>query len=345
MSNRTENHKAKKNSLVDFSNHRYRRSDSKYFVKGYFYELWIDTLEDSSTRNGRVRISREYYNIGIYYSPLTISNNNNTKLRLINLGINNNKLIEINDENILYARKLLCNDLTKALRQVDLKGADLKGANLEGVNLEGADLEGANLDEANLEGADLKKANLKDAKLKGANLRKADLIGANLEGANIIGAIIDQTKAITNNNRGHGFIIPDRFEYTQNTQLQRFSLGGGGVKNEYRFFKLVSINGKEVDGGRYKLPAKTKSGKAQTRGPKDKASTAFSEICKKNNKKEECSYKFEIQETTQGSNKKVYKYEGKRKKLAKPITLELKDKKTGKVTKIVKKYKNVVVAL
>jgi WD40 repeat protein len=120
---------------------------------------------------------------------------------------------------------------------------------------------------------------------------------------------------------------------------------GGGLQNESRFFKLVSINGKEVDGGRYELPAKTKSGKAQTRGPKDKASIAFSEICKKNNKKGECSYKFAIQETTRGSNKKVYHYEGKRVKLAKPIVLELKDKKTGKVKKVVKKYKNVIVAI
>ena len=118
----------------------------------------------------------------------------------------------------------------------------------------------------------------------------------------------------------------------------------GGLQNESRFFKLVSINGKEVDGGRYELPAITKTGKSQTRGPKDKASTAFSEICKKNNKKGECSYKFAIQETTRGSNNKVYHYEGKRVKLAKPIVLELKDKKTGKVKKVVKKYKNVIVA-
>jgi hypothetical protein len=119
----------------------------------------------------------------------------------------------------------------------------------------------------------------------------------------------------------------------------------GYKNNETRFFKLVSVNGKEFDGGRYELPAKTKSGKAQTRGPKDKASTAFSEICKKNKKKGECSYKFSIQETTRGSNKKVYHYEGKRVKLAKPIVLELKDKKTGEVRKIVKKYKNLIVAI
>ena len=111
---------------------------------------------------------------------------------------------------------------------------------------------------------------------------------------------------------------------------------GGSLQNESRFFKLVSINGKEVDGGRYELPSKTKSGKEQTRGPKDKASIAFSEICKKNNKKGECSYKFAIQETTRGSNKKVYHYEGKRVKLTKPIVLELKEKK------VVIKYKNVI---
>ena len=111
---------------------------------------------------------------------------------------------------------------------------------------------------------------------------------------------------------------------------------GGGLQNDSRFFKLVSVNGKEVDGGRYELPSKTKSGKEQTRGPKDKASIAFSEICKKNNKKGECSYKFAIQETTRGSNKKVYHYEGKRVKLKKPIMLELNDKK------VVIKYKNVI---
>jgi WD40 repeat protein len=119
---------------------------------------------------------------------------------------------------------------------------------------------------------------------------------------------------------------------------------GGGLQNDSRFFKLVRINGKEFDGGRYELPSKTKSGKAQTRGPKDKASIAFSEICHKNNKKGECSYKFAIQETTRGSNKKVYHYQGKRVKLVKPIVLELKDKKTGEVKKVVKKYKNVIIA-
>ena len=119
----------------------------------------------------------------------------------------------------------------------------------------------------------------------------------------------------------------------------------GGAEGDSRFFKLVSVNGKEVDGGRYELPLKTKSGKPQTRGPKDKASSAFSEICQKNKEKGECSYKFAIQETTRGSDKKVYHYQGKRVKLAKPVVLELKDSKTGEVKEVVKKFKNVITSL
>jgi hypothetical protein len=119
----------------------------------------------------------------------------------------------------------------------------------------------------------------------------------------------------------------------------------GGAEGDSRFFKLVSINGKQVDGGRYELPLKTKTGKPQTRGPKDKASSAFSEICQKNKEKGECSYKFAIQETTRGSDKKVYHYQGKRVKLSKPVVLKLKDSKTGKVKEVVKKFKNIITSL
>jgi len=120
---------------------------------------------------------------------------------------------------------------------------------------------------------------------------------------------------------------------------------GGAAEGDSRFFKLVSINGKTVDGGRYELPLKTKTGKPQTRGPKDKASSAFSEICQKNKEKGECSYKFAIQETTRGSDKKIYHYQGKRVKLSKPVVLKLKDKKTGKVKEVVKRFKNVITSL
>jgi len=121
---------------------------------------------------------------------------------------------------------------------------------------------------------------------------------------------------------------------------------GGASSEETRFFKLIRVDGKDVDGGRYELPAKTKSGKVQTRGPKDKASTAFSELCQKNKSKgSECKHKFSIQETTRGSDKKIYNYEGKRVKLAKPIELKLKDKKTGKVKEVVKKFTNIIKSL
>jgi hypothetical protein len=119
----------------------------------------------------------------------------------------------------------------------------------------------------------------------------------------------------------------------------------GGAEGNSRFFKLVSVNGKAVDGGRYELPLKTKTGKPQTRGPKDKASSAFSEICQKNKEKGECSYKFAIQETTRGSNKKVYHYQGKRVKLSKPVVLKLKDSKTRQVREVIKRFKNIITSL
>jgi hypothetical protein len=129
-----------------------------------------------------------------------------------------------------------------------------------------------------------------------------------------------------------------------NNKNQEYNFSGG-AEGESRFFKLVSVNGKAVDGGRYELPLKTKTGKQQTRGPKDKASSAFSEICQKNKEKGECSYKFAIQETSRGSNKKVYHYQGKRVKLSKPVVLKLKDSKSGKVKEVVKRFKNVITSL
>jgi len=120
----------------------------------------------------------------------------------------------------------------------------------------------------------------------------------------------------------------------------------GGAEEESRYFKVIIVGGKRIeDGGRYELPLKTKTGKPQRRGPKDKASTAFSELCQKHGKKEDCKLNFSIQETTRGSDKKIYHYEGKREKLAKPITLKLKDKRTGKVKEVVKKFHNVIKSL
>lgn len=134
--------------------------------------------------------------------------------------------------------------------------------------------------------------------------------------------------------------------YREEEEVNHHYSGGAASKEETRFFKLISVDGKDVDGGRYELPAKTKSGKVQTRGPKDKASTAFSELCQKSkSKSSECKHKFSIQETTRGSDKKIYNYEGKRVKLEKPVILKLKDKKTGKVKEVVKKFTNIIKSL
>jgi hypothetical protein len=122
--------------------------------------------------------------------------------------------------------------------------------------------------------------------------------------------------------------------------------GKGASKDESRFFKVVKVNGKAVeDGGRYELPMTTKTGKEQKRGPIDKASTAFTELCHKQGMKGECKMTFSIKETTQGSSKKTYHYEGKRVKLSPAVVLKIKDKKTGKTKEIVKKYRNVIKAL
>jgi hypothetical protein len=119
--------------------------------------------------------------------------------------------------------------------------------------------------------------------------------------------------------------------------------GNKASKNDSRFFKVVKVNGKTVeDGGRYELPMTTKTGKEQKRGPIDKASTAFTELCHKKGMKGDCKMTFSIKETTQGSSKKTYHYEGKRVKLSPIVVLNIKDKKTGHIRKIVKKYRNII---
>ncbi len=129
-----------------------------------------------------------------------------------------------------------------------------------------------------------------------------------------------------------------------NTKKSYEKVGGKGTSNdESRFFKVVKVNGKAVeDGGRYELPMTTKTGKEQKRGPIDKASTAFTELCHKQGMKGDCKMTFSIKETTHGSNKKTYHYEGKRIKLSPAVILKIKDKKTGKTKEVVKKYRNVI---
>jgi hypothetical protein len=123
----------------------------------------------------------------------------------------------------------------------------------------------------------------------------------------------------------------------------RRKMSGGGKINpltkeevKYRHFKIVEVSGKSVDDdGRYNLPEVTSKGKPQKRGPKEMASKAFTQLCKKHKRGDECHFKFAIQETTRGSNRKVYHYEGKRVKLAKVESYKTKGGKT-----IERKYRN-----
>jgi hypothetical protein len=123
--------------------------------------------------------------------------------------------------------------------------------------------------------------------------------------------------------------------------------GGKTPDVDVRHFKVVAVDGKKVeDGGRYSLPTMTnpKKGKPkpQRRGPRDQASKAFSELCR--GKTGEIKHKITLQETTQGSAKKLFHYNIKRVKLAKPVKVEY--KKNGKVIKVVtKKYTNEVKSL
>jgi len=123
--------------------------------------------------------------------------------------------------------------------------------------------------------------------------------------------------------------------------------GGKTPDVDVRHFKVVAVDGKKVeDGGRYSLPTmtspKTGKPKPQRRGPRDQASKAFSELCR--GKNGECKHKITLQETTQGSAKKLFHYDIKRVKLAKPVKVQY--KKNGKVIKeVTKKYTNEVKSL
>jgi len=89
-------------------------------------------------------------------------------------------------------------------------------------------------------------------------------------------------------------------------------LDGGANKAEKRSFKLVEVDGKPVMAGRYTADA-----------PLTAARRAYSVLCRKA-KGDKCTHKFYIQETTRGSNKKVYgPYHGKRTKRSKPVKVKI----------------------
>jgi hypothetical protein len=106
-------------------------------------------------------------------------------------------------------------------------------------------------------------------------------------------------------------------------------LGGGG-KGEKRSFKLVQVDGKTVNKGRYNADS-----------PLTAARRAYSVLCREASG-DKCTYKFMLKETTRGSNKKVYgPYLGSRKKRAKPLTVMIAGKKiTYKFDSSVKSLKD-----
>ena len=98
-----------------------------------------------------------------------------------------------------------------------------------------------------------------------------------------------------------------------------------------RHFKVVEVNGKLMEMGRYKGTI-----------PIQAAKKAFKSICEKVGKKGSCALTFTLKETTNGSPKDVHgPYVGEKIKKKKPIVVEFKDK-SGKVTKISYKYDYVV---
>lgn len=71
-------------------------------------------------------------------------------------------------------------------------------------------------------------------------------------------------------------------------------------KTEFtRHWKIVEIDGKAMDMGRY-----------GGHSPGQAASKAFTSICSEYSKKSKCNHTFSIQETTQGSDKKIKTYVG-----------------------------------
>ena len=64
-------------------------------------------------------------------------------------------------------------------------------------------------------------------------------------------------------------------------------------------------------------------GRYISKSPMAAAKKAFTQKCKKANKKGVCSFDITLRETTQGSKQKVYKYKIKRTKLKTPLKIKL----------------------
>lgn len=104
------------------------------------------------------------------------------------------------------------------------------------------------------------------------------------------------------------------------------------MKEGERSFKIVSLNSrrakKSKEGGRY-----------ISRSSQGAAKKAFNRSCRESKIRGQCTLIIVIQETTQGSQGKLYKYKMKRVKLQKPVIVE----KDGRKIRI--KYKTTATRL
>ena len=96
------------------------------------------------------------------------------------------------------------------------------------------------------------------------------------------------------------------------------------VLGDRRSFRVVKVTKK--DG----CETKFKGGRYESRTAHGAASKAFSQLCKVKRIRGVCTLII-TEETTQGSKKKEFTYKFKREKLAKPITLKLKNGSTYKI--------------
>lgn len=123
-------------------------------------------------------------------------------------------------------------------------------------------------------------------------------------------------------------------------KVQEDFMTGGKSVPDVRSFSLITLDGEKiVNGGRYEIKnvysRGSKKGKPVKNKPTplDAAKKAFTSKCKamKSGNKQKCRITFEIQETTRGSNKKVYgPYYGYMKKLDKPRIVKYPGKKPVK---------------
>lgn len=97
------------------------------------------------------------------------------------------------------------------------------------------------------------------------------------------------------------------------------------VLGDRRSFEVVKVTKK--DG----CLTKFNSGRYESRTAHGAASKAFSQLCRVKRIRGVCTLIITMRETTQGSNKKEFTYKFKREKLAKPLTLKLKNGSTYKI--------------